>query len=1052
MKKVLLLSLFAGISIFAVTSFLPSAAAGTSDSALPFTNNQIVSAAVGQPNVTTANNGAVTDARMNSPWDVAVDPATAKVYVADFNNHRVLRFADTQTMISGGIAEAVFGQTLFTTRSTGNSLSQMSEPRGVAIGPDGRLWVSDAGNNRILYFNSPATASNGVAADGRLITSGPGFIQPRGLDVDSGGRLWVADMGNDRVVRFNTPGHGNLTPSARACSNGGVSASTCSQPQDVHVDDNDNLWVADTDYNRVLRFNNASTLVTGTAASGVLGQISFTTAELSTAQNRVGTPRGVTTDPNGNLYVSDENSLRIMIFSNAAELPNGANALGVLGQTHFTNASPPPVDRGAHPPVGLAFDPVRWDLLASDPSRNRVIRYDGVDPDPDLPPSDLATEEAINITATTATLQGYASPNAAGTFGYFRYGTTQTLGCTESYGTRAPLSGGVVLGSGTAQIPFSLNVSGLSPGTTYYFCAAAENAGGRAFGAAFSFTTAGLPDVVTDAATDVRTTTATLRGFVDPNGDATTAYFRYSNFEGVCSDSFGTRTPASGGVSIPADASQTLYSQNIDGLTPFTTYYFCSVAENGAGKSFGVMSSFTTRDQLIYFVDNETDDAAASLNACTPTPNDCSLRGAVSIAGDGDTIQFQQQETLAELLAPAATISLASEIEINYDIVINGPGVSNMWMLAWNGTRVFTIAAGADVSVNNMRMSGAGGGAHVNNFGGAVLVQGELQLDRVEIFDSFAAQNGGAVYVDNGGVLEIRNSAVYGNNAGQSGGAIAGNTANILIENSTVSGNSDAVGSGAAYFDASIVTIRNSTITANSSTGGNGAGGVTSFGSTLEFASSIISGNNSPSASDIANLFGSNVTSLGFNMIGDDAGDSVNTGNAIVYQSSDILDAPHMLGLLQNNGGPTLTHSPSGAFPGKDKGCAFGLAFDQRGQTRTRNWTSEPDAACAVSTENGTDIGAVEMLAPTAAEVSISGRALSLNGMGIKNAVITVHGDGGNARNVVTNTFGYYRVEGLTAGSTYIVTIRAAKYSFLVPTRIFALDDNITNADFTANR
>jgi hypothetical protein len=135
-----------------------------------------------------------------------------------------------------------------------------------------------------------------------------------------------------------------------------------------------------------------------------------------------------------------------------------------------------------------------------------------------------------------------------------------------------------------------------------------------------------------------------------------------------------------------------------------------------------------------------------------------------------------------------------------------------------------------------------------------------------------------------------------------------------------------------------------------------------------------------------------------------------------------------MLGALQNNGGPTMTHSPSGAFPGKDKGCAFGLATDQRGSSRIANWTNIADANCTDPADAGADIGSVEMLAPTAAAVSVSGRALSLNGMGIKNAVITVIGDGGSLRHVVTNTFGYYRVDGLTAGSTYIMTIRAGKY------------------------
>ena len=1029
------------------------------DSPLPFITNQIVSAAIGQPNLTTVSSG-VTDLKMNAPWDVAIDAATSKVYVADNSNHRVLRFADSQTLTSGGVAEAVFGQASFTTRTTGNSLSQMNGPRGLAIAPNGSLWVADSGNNRIIFFTNAATATSGTAATGSLTTTGPGFSQLGGLSVDSGGRLWVADTGNDRVVRFDTPNAGgNTVPSARACGNGGISASTCSQPLDAHVDENDRLWIADSGYYRVLRFDNASTLTTGSVARGVLGQISFTTAESSTAQNRVGTSRSVMTDPNGNLYVSDETGIRIMVFSNAAQLPNGANALAVLGQSNFTNGDTPATDRGASPPTGLAFDTVRWDLLVSDPTRHRVIRYDGTDPDPDLPPTNVSTDTPTNITGNSVTLRGSASPNASGTVGYFRYGTTDPGLCTDAYGTRAPTNGGVSLGSGTAQESFSLNVTGLTPGTIYYYCAAAENAGGRAFGAAVSFTTAALPDSVTDAATDIRTTTAALRGFATPNGSDTTAYFRIEQGtgSGPCDDSFGTRTPSSGGVLVPSSSTQTAYAHNVEGLQPFTTYSFCSVAENGAGRSFGAISTFTTRDTRTFIVDTESDDAAAVLNDCSGSvAGDCSLRGAVSVAGDGDTIEFEQAATFNKELAPTAAISLASELAINYDILINGLGVSNL-TINGGGTgsnRIIAIAHGSDATIRNLRLSAGGGnGANLSSFGGAILVEGRVNLDTVEIVGGSADDSGGAVFIADNGVAEIRNSTIYSNTSAK-GGGIAADAGTVLIESSTVSGNTDQYGGGGAFFDGANVTIRNSTVTANTSTGVNGAGGITSFGAAVQIASSIVSGNASPSADDIANLAGGSVTSQGFNMIGDEAGDSTATGNAIAYQSTDILDQPHRLGVLQNNGGQTATHLPEYSFPGLDKGCAFGLLTDQRGYSRTENFTGVADNTCSDPNGNGTDIGAVELpLIPTAAPVSIAGNVVTIKRLGIRGAIITIYGgDLNEPLTAVTNSFGRYRVEGLTAGHTYIVSVRAGKYSFPVPTRAFTLDDNVSDADFTANR
>src|SRR5262249_10253479 len=56
------------------------------------------------------------------------------------------------------------------------------------------------------------------------------------------------------------------------------------------------------------------------------------------------------------------------------------------------------------------------------------------------------------------------------------------------------------------------------------------------------------PSVTTAAATGVTSLAATLNGTVNPNGAATTGWFRYSTVNpGTCNDTFGTRAPATGG-------------------------------------------------------------------------------------------------------------------------------------------------------------------------------------------------------------------------------------------------------------------------------------------------------------------------------------------------------------------------------------------------------------------------------------------------------------------------------------------------------------------------
>jgi MYXO-CTERM domain-containing protein len=207
----------------------------------------------------------------------------------------------------------------------------------------------------------------------------------------------------------------------------------------------------------------------------------------------------------------------------------------------------------------------------------------------------VTTQAATTVLTTAALLNASANPNTAATTGWFRYDTTDPGACDDSFGTRAPMAGGTSLGSGGASVPYSQALMGLLPLTTYYYCAVAENAVGKSFGAVLSFTTLALPVVTTEDATDLMSSSATLNGSANPNGDASTAWFRYDTTDpGKCDDMFGTRAPASGGTSVGAGLSAVAFSEALADLVPGTTYYFCAIASNGAGTSFGEVLTLTT--------------------------------------------------------------------------------------------------------------------------------------------------------------------------------------------------------------------------------------------------------------------------------------------------------------------------------------------------------------------------------------------------------------------------------------------------------------------------
>ncbi len=88
----------------------------------------------------------------------------------------------------------------------------------------------------------------------------------------------------------------------------------------------------------------------------------------------------------------------------------------------------------------------------------------------------------------------------------------------------------------------------------------------------------------------------------------------------------------------------------------------------------------------------------------------------------------------------------------------------------------------------------------------------------------------------------------------------------------------------------------------------------------------------------------------------------------------------------------------------------------------------------------------------TAADVSIAGRILTVEGRGIRGAQITVTGNSLAAPITVrAGVNGTYRVDGLTAGETYVVTVQARRFTFDTPSRVLNLTDNVIDADFVSN-
>jgi DNA-binding beta-propeller fold protein YncE len=357
-----------------------------------FVNGQNANVVLGQPDFTTGTS-ATTSSGMNNPRGVAVDPTTGKVFVADASNNRVLRFSSVAAAISGSAAEAVLGQPNFTSSGSATTQSGMYYPTGVAVEASGNLYVAEQYNNRVLKFANAASLTNGANATSVLgepdfttnsggITTQNGMNYPAGVAIDASGNLYVADPNNNRVLKFAnaaSAANGSNATSVLGQPNFTSNAAATTQigmstPEGVAVDASGNLYAADFSNQRVLRFANAASLANGANATSVLGEPDFTTSIAQVKQNGMYYPLGVVVDGLGNLYVADQFSCRVLRFANAASLANGANATSVLGEPNFTTYATATTQSGMNYPSGVAVD-ATGNLYVADQNNNRVLRF-----------------------------------------------------------------------------------------------------------------------------------------------------------------------------------------------------------------------------------------------------------------------------------------------------------------------------------------------------------------------------------------------------------------------------------------------------------------------------------------------------------------------------------------------------------------------------------------------------------------------------------------------------------------------------------------------------
>lgn len=296
---------------------------------------------------------------LNSPAGLAFDSA-GNLYIADRDDQLVVEVTTIGVLktVAGTGAQGYAGD-----GGTATS-AQLDLPSGVVVDASGNLYIADTGNNVVREVTPAGIISTIVST---------GLSGPTALAVDSTGALYIADTQNNVIRKFNGT---TLTVVAGSGAqglggDGGVATSALlDQPMGVAVSAT-TLYIADTNNNRIRAVNLSSGIITTFAGTGTP---TFAGDSGSALNASFSYPTGLTLDASGNLFIADTNNNRVreISASGAVSTIAGNGRQGYSGDSNVATAATlnSPLAVAAVPGGGVA-------IADTDNDRIRIVTLAG---------------------------------------------------------------------------------------------------------------------------------------------------------------------------------------------------------------------------------------------------------------------------------------------------------------------------------------------------------------------------------------------------------------------------------------------------------------------------------------------------------------------------------------------------------------------------------------------------------------------------------------------------------------------------------------------------
>ena len=325
--------------------------------------------------------GQATSTLLRNPHGIAIDASGNLYFVDNYARSSRIRTVTKST----GIITTVAGNGTHGYSGDGGPATSatFNYPTGVALDTSDNIYIVDHRNSRIRMVARSTGIITTVAGNGTYGYSGDGgpatsaqLKNPRGVAVDGSGNIYIADSSNGciRMVMKSTgvistvAGSVSSHPGQHSGDGGPATSATFYYPAGVFVDESGNIYVADSDNNRIRLVMKSTGIITTVAGNGTYG---YSGDGGPATSSKLYSPMGVFVDAPGNIYISERRNHRIRIISKSTGIISTVAGTGIYKNGGYSGDGGQATSAQLNSPTSV-FGDASGNIYFVDTENNRI--------------------------------------------------------------------------------------------------------------------------------------------------------------------------------------------------------------------------------------------------------------------------------------------------------------------------------------------------------------------------------------------------------------------------------------------------------------------------------------------------------------------------------------------------------------------------------------------------------------------------------------------------------------------------------------------------------